>query len=804
VEHSRVYKFLIVIVIVSIGLIGMFYLDSLTEVSSLGQNMITGMAFSESYDILPGVPLSGGAAIDPKAGTVVIDSMDTDTFNVGLVVNPNGGLTYKYFKISFVYIPFHLELIQVGGMVGFKLSELVIEEFGFFNKITVEGFAEKIIINYDRKGNPIYKETSFTDGELDLLKIQFKPVVATPKVSETEVMINSVSVKESESAPDNNAINQNSLEKGKIFFKYKCYNDNDKDGYGFGKIKTVDGYGFCVNGNCCTFDSGDCDDSITNDPPECPETVSGCYFGKSGNFIYDKYKNCAICINPSMFDPCDDVDNNCDNIIDGAVFEGDACQEPVEGDCPLEECSNGLDEDGDNAIDEKDKDCRGHPGNCDQGEVIVWSYRPDDELTLAPGLIGCCNANQCVDTVCTTGYTFLTGEKICNNVLGVPPPPSFTLNCFYEGETSTDEPKYICGRHNHWIKCDESYVGKASDNGEFICKNIDGVYSWEPLANYLGMGNSNVNCPECSSEEFVVPNSLTPACGIDGDDDDDLCDPMETFLTCPEDCDYDKYCSFNSGCEKGYLKHDGVTCERYADTDGDEVLTDDDYNCLYNYVKYGSDSVEYEMISDAYGCNIPDDKYADLNCDGVLSCEGNSINVNDCWVYGHAIDMSDGTIDNDAIDANDNDVLDVCDGDSLNLNCDMDTDNDGLPDEYEVYLNGVALQKGLIQMGGAIDLNALSQENALFYPNSEDTDGDGINDGNDYCPNTDTSNPLINTGLGRINALGCYAADTANELTGQERPDGCFTVKDAGLYGDYYTNVLTESCTNLYGEIVES
>ncbi len=84
-----------------------------------------------------------------------------------------------------------------------------------------------------------------------------------------------------------------------------------------------------------------------------------------------------------------------------------------------------------------------------------------------------------------------------------------------------------------------------------------------------------------------------------------------------------------------------------------------------------------------------------------------------------------------------------------------------------------------------------------------DCDGDGVKDNQDYCPNTDVFDVSINVNEGRINALGCHAADVGDENLQKVRPDGCFTVKDAGFYGGYYSDLLKVNCKNLFGEILK-
>ncbi|MBT4824175.1 hypothetical protein HN695_03330 [Candidatus Woesearchaeota archaeon] len=126
----------------------------------------------------------------------------------------------------------------------------------------------------------------------------------------------------------------------------------------------------------------------------------------------------------------------------------------------------------------------------------------------------------------------------------------------------------------------------------------------------------------------------------------------------------------------------------------------------------------------------------------------------------------------------------MCD-DEFNENCDticidpvtkeiVDDDGDMIPDPYEATLDQI-----------------------YFNVGTPDTDGDGVLDNRDFCPNTDTFNNVFKLATGEINVLGCYSPDVAVAGAGV-RPDGCFTNKDITVLLGLY-NKNTATCTALIG-----
>lgn len=124
---------------------------------------------------------------------------------------------------------------------------------------------------------------------------------------------------------------------------------------------------------------------------------------------------------------------------------------------------------------------------------------------------------------------------------------------------------------------------------------------------------------------------------------------------------------------------------------------------------------------------------------------------------------------------------------------DNDLDNDELPNEYEVYLEFNVPQQ----------IKSQANYKGWYDMNLPDTDIDGVLDGDDYCPGTDTKGDAITTKTGRVNALGCYVTDVGSGNKQQLRPDGCFSGFDTTYYIAYYTNTMKgDSCINLLGEKV--
>ncbi|MBT4540383.1 hypothetical protein HOC35_02625 [Candidatus Woesearchaeota archaeon] len=119
-----------------------------------------------------------------------------------------------------------------------------------------------------------------------------------------------------------------------------------------------------------------------------------------------------------------------------------------------------------------------------------------------------------------------------------------------------------------------------------------------------------------------------------------------------------------------------------------------------------------------------------------------------------------------------------------------DKDCDGVPDNEELTAATIT------QLGYSV----LIGKDCV---NDPDCDGDGVEDGYDYCPNTD-SDGIGTVFTGRINGYGCYAADVGTGNTQSSvRPDGCFSHWDTTYYIGYYTNLMKQgSCNNVFGNSI--
>jgi hypothetical protein len=122
----------------------------------------------------------------------------------------------------------------------------------------------------------------------------------------------------------------------------------------------------------------------------------------------------------------------------------------------------------------------------------------------------------------------------------------------------------------------------------------------------------------------------------------------------------------------------------------------------------------------------------------------------------------------------------------------IDSDEDGVPNDQELTIATITL------LGYGTILNG---QDCL---NNPDCDGDGVEDGYDFCPNTDTKDGQVTVYSGRINGYGCYAADVGTgKIQSAVRPDGCFSAWDTTYYIGYYTNLIAqESCSNVFGNPV--
>jgi hypothetical protein len=299
--------------------------------------------------------------------------------------------------------------------------------------------------------------------------------------------------------------------------------------------------------------------------------------------------------------------------------------------------------------------------------------------------------------------------------------------------------------------------------------------------------------PLCDIEQGECVESLGEACDVcPGCDDvqDKLDGCMESFPCDSDECvalyGADAFCNANDQCQKA------ATCEQDPGNI-DQILVDEggvDPLPVAKKICYQGNDV---MLAECINPNTV--AYHKIDCEfGCLDgeCINGNMVIPDCpallppvltWTIPDELTpacgiMKDGLLGGleGKCDSFENcktceKDCDVCDP------IELDADGDGVPNSHEY--------SGLDDCITKVDC-----------------DNDGIPDAQDFCPNTDTTNPNIKAINGRINVMGCYASDTGNEKAGEVRPDGCFTVKDAGMYGDYYTNLLNTNCVNLFGEQV--
>ncbi len=113
-------------------------------------------------------------------------------------------------------------------------------------------------------------------------------------------------------------------------------------------------------------------------------------------------------------------------------------------------CTDDIDNDGNGAIDELDRDCVGvvcaFGGLPPVSRYWVWSYLPEQDQNQLPPLddgrrrIACCTQNSCAN---------IDGDCI-------------NYDAFYTN-------RYICGDNNNWDRCDSGTPFRTSDGGNYAC-----------------------------------------------------------------------------------------------------------------------------------------------------------------------------------------------------------------------------------------------------------------------------------------------------------------------------------------------
>lgn len=774
-KHSQLPKIFGVISLV----LFLFGIVMLLNIGNVRQDLF-GFAIGQVTDVTKVSPVASKFWINPGSQTLLINTGNKDALgnpiidDVETIVSAYPTSTsrvlekFMYFEVTIRYeqdkfMPLVIKLKPAGWTIQSSQSYKVQGSLTMYD-VTIK-------CKTDNAANAITPNNA-----IDLMSIEFRaknPV----EIKYDVITLTSVKLYLTPTSPTPyplagaGASGQMSLIKYKFQTAAHYYLDKDGDGYGDPATEITQdletlcpGYAICVyckqnplSKNCLGIDQSkpcacnyvdndkDCDDDKTNDPPNCPATASDCI---STMGIMTMFASCAVCQSPGIPEVCDDVDNNCDGLLDGGSEFGDKC--PMY--CTLngqETCTDGVDNDGDGYADKSDSDCVGKQGLCSGEKIIVWSYLPDESPSNPPANIGCCNKGECIKEVISMQNNNPITSKMCVG-----------FEMFPLGDTAN-----ICGRHGDWRTCNAQTESQASDGGTRICKNG----KWMLLADVFKQEeckNTGDAIQECKAPAFVIPEYLTPACGFDGDNDGSKCDLFEHFLNCPKDCKKDMICK----CSGNGLIRKNDECVLLGDVDSDNKVDISDIECLN------------AVINGEFVCVGGNALIGDLNCDGKADTTDKAILAG--ILQGQKI----------FTDKNNDGVPDACEG--TIVDCTTDKDTDGLPDEYEIMLNSKAGAKGLS-----------TKEKSWFDEKKADTDGDGVNDNNDACPGTVISkgNLKFSTKGGHIDMNGCLVGDIGRETTSSKGADGCLSVFDTTSLILYYssTGKQTDYCIDLYGNTVK-
>ena len=329
----------------------------------------------------------------------------------------------------------------------------------------------------------------------------------------------------------------------------------------------------------------------------------------SGNTYYvvvDGWNN-----NEGPFDltvTCDDTVTPAEDCTDGVDNDGDTMIDCADIDCvgapgcTSEQCEDNIDNDLDSFIDCADSDCDSDPactpelcsnGIDDDGDGLIDCADP--ECSILPT----CSSENCYDNIDNDGDALIdcddpdcTGNPLCN------PPPSGSEDC---------------------------------DNG------VDDD------------GDALIDCDDSDCDFDVFCNGGESCSNGVDDDGDGLAD-----------CD-DPDCQFDPICTGGPSPED---CTDAIDNDGDGFIDCDDSNCSAAPECGGSGT-------EICGNNVDDDGDGDVDCDDI-QCLFDIF----CWIFSE--DCDDG-VDNDFDGGVDCADLDDCVDDPICIPeiCGDGTDNDG-------------------------------------------------------------------------------------------------------------------------------
>jgi len=234
--------------------------------------------------------------------------------------------------------------------------------------------------------------------------------------------------------------------------------------------------------------------------------------------------------------------------------------------------------------------------------------------------------------------------------------------------------------------------------------------------------------------------------------DDDVRNGRETDVDCGgncRSCDVNKYCSKDSDCKTNNCDASTEKCAETVDS------------CENN--RLDVDETDTDCGGSCPGCGVGEDCDSDSDCISTTECKNGECTLK-------PVDSDGDGIDDDTDNCQDNANADQADVDSDGIGdaCDLDSDNDDLPDSFEQqYFDCVTCVDPYDDPDGD-GLTNLDESKYNTNPTKKDTDGDGADDDKEINNGTDPLDPsskpgggffkylLIVIGLGVLGAGGYF------------------------------------------------
>jgi hypothetical protein len=400
---------------------------------------------------------------------------------------------------------------------------------------------------------------------------------------------------------------------------------------------------------------------------------------------------------PFVYNP-DQTDTNGDGIGDNCDWDGDGILDDVDN-CP-------------NANpDQADADSDGVGDVCDNCQSIA---NPCQEDTNSDGVGDACDDDVDGDGIlddvdnCPSVYN---DDQTDTNGDGVGDA------CDWDGDGIFDEVDNCASNANpDQFDTDYDGFGDTCDNCPVVYNNDQSDTDGDGIGDACdidkdgdGINNGVDNCP------LVYNDDQDDA---DGDGDGDACD------NCPSIANADQLDADGDGI--------GDACD--MDTDGDLIDNDED-NCPLVYNNDQAD-VDGDGVGDACDDDIDGDGFLneDDNCRLISNID--QVDTNGDGIGDACDEDSDGRsdeVDNcpsianaDQFDTDDDSIGDVCDNCPLDYNPDQaDADGDEIGDACDDDIDGDGILNG--------------DDFCPGFNDTVDTDGDGVPDGCDICPDFDNN-----------------------------------------------------------------